>query len=277
MEKNLNVFLNDYSDRNHFKTFKCSSSIQIGKFIELIYQDECNKSFKGKVLIIYESDNKKININLNDNNIDFNKKLEDYGLENSIKINILSGSNFDLHWKIMKYKKGENSYPPTYINDECPFNLDPIGSQQNIENINEAEFGLTNDPPNVIIINVNKHNYAYNKKCLYKWLMINKNKDVTLPINNHTLTKIDIQNIFDICIRIQNEKFSDRDPYTLYKVNTEIEIKEQNVITSPPIQVEEMLPNPMIIFNNSSLNGVQGIIPMEGNSNINPHCVCVIS
>ena len=48
--------------------------------------------------------------------------------------------------------------------------------------------------------------------------MINKNKGVTLPINNHTLTKIDIKNIFDICIKVQNEKFSDREPYTLYKI-----------------------------------------------------------
>ena len=77
--------------------------------------------------------------------------------------------------------------------------------------------------------------------------MINKNKHVILPINNHTLTKIDIQNIFDICIRIQTEKFSNRHLYSLYKVYTEI--KEQNVITSQPAQVEEMLPNPLIIFN----------------------------
>ena len=107
--------------------------------------------------------------------------------------------------------------------------------------------------------------------------MINKNKDVTLPINNHILTKIDIQNIFDICIKIQTEKFSDREPYSLYKIDTEMKITEQNVITSPPTQVEEMLPNPLIIFNNSSSNGIQGLIPMEGNSDITPHCVCCIS
>lgn len=107
--------------------------------------------------------------------------------------------------------------------------------------------------------------------------MINKNQDVTLPINNHILTKIDVQNIFNICIRIQTEKFSDRDPYSLYKADTEIKTEGHNVITSPPIQVEEMVPNPLIIFNNSSSNSIQGLIPMEGNSNINPHCICCIS
>ena len=106
--------------------------------------------------------------------------------------------------------------------------------------------------------------------------MINKDKDVTLPINNHTLTKIDIKNIFDICIKIQNEKFSDRDPYTLYKVDTEIEIKEQNVITSPPTQVEETLPNPNLP-SSIEYNDLQGIIPTEGNANITPHCICRIS
>ena len=166
MEKYLNVSFNDYSDKNNLKTFDCPSNIQIGKFIELIQKNSCNKSFKGKVFIIYESDNKNVNINFNSKNINFNKTLQNYGLENNIKINILSSSNFDLHWKIMKYKKGEYNYPPNYINTECPFNLEEIGSQQIIENINEAELCLTNDPPNVIIINVNKHNYAYNKKCL---------------------------------------------------------------------------------------------------------------
>jgi hypothetical protein len=275
MEKYLNVSFNDYPDKNNLKTFDCPFNIQIGKFIELIQKNSCNKSFKGKVFIIYESDNKNVNINFNSKNINFNKTLENYGLENNIKINILSSSNFDLHWKIMKYKKGEYNYPPNYINTECPFNLEEIGSQQIIENINEEELCLTNDPPNVIIINVNKHNYAYNKKCLYKWLMINKNKGVTLPINNHTLTKIDIKNIFDICIKVQNEKFSDREPYTLYKINTEIKL-DNSITVSSNIQVEETLPNPNLP-SSIEYNDLQGIIPTEGNANITPHCICIIS
>lgn len=271
------VSLTSNSSQNSLKKIICFSDIEIGEFIKLIAEKNGNRSLKGLVFIVREINKENVNIDFNSPNIYFNKKLEDYNLENNIKINISSGSSFELHWKMMKYKEGEYNYPPPYINDECPFNFEDIGSQQNIENINEAELGLTNDPPNVIIIKVNKHNYAYNKKCLYKWLMINKNKDVTLPINNHILTKIDIQNIFDICIKIQTEKFSDREPYSLYKIDTEMKITEQNVITSPPTQVEEMLPNPLIIFNNSSSNGIQGLIPMEGNSDITPHCVCCIS
>tara|TARA_Y100000991_G_C21971425_1_gene349695 strand:- start:2033 stop:2860 length:828 start_codon:yes stop_codon:yes gene_type:complete len=271
------VSLTSNSSQNSLKKIICFSDIEIGEFIKLIAEKNGNRSLKGLVFIVREINKENVNIDFNSPNIYFNKKLEDYNLENNIKINISSGSSFELHWKMMKYKEGEYNYPPPYINDECPFNFEDIGSQQNIENINEAELGLTNDPPNVIIIKVNKYNYAYNKKCLYKWLMINKNKDVTLPINNHILTKIDIQNIFDICIKIQTEKFSDREPYSLYKIDTEMKITEQNVITSPPTQVEEMLPNPLIIFNNSSSNGIQGLIPMEGNSDITPHCVCCIS
>lgn len=271
------VSLTSNYNQNNLKTFVCSSDIEIGDFIELISEKNGNKSLKGMILIVKERNKQIVNIDFNNPDIHFNKRLEDYNLESNIKINISSGSSFELHWKMMKYKEGEHNYPPLYINDECPFNLEEIGGQQNIENINEAELGLTNDPPNVIIINVNRHNYAYNKKCLYKWIMINKNKDVILPINNNTLTKIDVQNIFDICIKIQTEKFSDRDPYSLYKVDTEMAIKDQNVITSQPTQVEEMLPNPLIIFNNSSSNDIQGLIPMEGNSDINPHCICCIS
>ena len=271
------VSLTSNSSQNSLKKITCFSDIEIGEFIKLIAEKNGNRSLKGLVFIVIEINKQNVNIDFNSPNIHFNKKLEDYNLKDNIKINISSGSSFELHWKMMKYKEGEHNYPPPYINDECPFNLEDIGSQQKIENINEAELGSTNDPPNVIIINVNKHNYAYNKKCLYKWLMINKNKDVILPINNHTLTKIDIQNIFDICIKIETEKFSDRDPYSLYKVDKEMKIKDQNVITSQPTQVEEMLPNPLIIFNNSSTNGIQGLIPMEGNADITPHCVCCIS
>ena len=127
------------SNQNNLKTFVCFSNTKIGDFIELISQENGNVSLKGLVFIVKEKNNRIVNIDFNSPDICFDKRLEDYNLEDNIKIDILSGSSFELHWKIMKYKKGEYNYPPTYINNECPFNLEKIGNQKNIEDIEEAE------------------------------------------------------------------------------------------------------------------------------------------
>lgn len=105
------VSLTTNLNQNNLKTFVCYSNIKIGDFIELISEKNGNKSLKGMIFIVTEKNKQIVNIDFNRPDIYFNKKLEDYNLENNIKINILSGSSFELHWKMMKYKEGENNYP----------------------------------------------------------------------------------------------------------------------------------------------------------------------
>lgn len=212
------------------KTFICKTNIKLGEFIEKaknkIDENKNDCDYIGFNIIILDCNR---SINLLEPNIKLNKPLSDY-TKNKSELNIyfIKNTPYDLYWKYLLYKQGRYIYPPKYINSEDPINLEPFNNI--FFNIDNDINGDSNAPPNVILIQVKKYIYAYNKKLLGDWLggisedsknilFKNSNNLPKLPICNHQLTFHQYRNLL---IKIMNSIKVDyryRDPYTFFKIS----------------------------------------------------------